>query len=306
MTNSAKGLKLALLAALISGVSIFINKFAVASLGNPLILPTIKNSLVGLLFVGLLLGTKKWQKVKSLNKNQGLRLLAVGIIGGSLPFYLFFTGLSQIPAVNAAIIQKSLVFWVALLAVPFLKEKLTKTQGLAVLLLFAGNLMVGGFRGLTFATGEVMVLGATLLWAVETIFVKKLLIDVDSDLVATARMGLGSLLLIATSIIVSPTDLVNVTRLTSTQWFWIALTSVTLFGYVNCWYKALHHESAVNVSATLVLATLLTNILSAILITHTWNFILTIQGLTIMAGILIISKLGRKTYQKELAVQRTE
>ena len=211
MPNHNKGIYLAFLTALISGFSIFINKFAVTSFENPAMLPTIKNSLVGLLLLAALIAsgqwTKNWARLKSLNKKQATQLLGIAIIGGSLPFYLFFIGLSQIPAVNAAVIQKSLVFWVALLAIPLLKEKVTKTQALAVLVLFAGNLIIGGFKGLAFSKGELMVLLATLLWATETILAKKVLRAVEADIVAFARMGLGSLTLVLFSLVTSPSDI---------------------------------------------------------------------------------------------------
>jgi len=294
MPNHNKGIYLAFLTALISGVSIFINKFAVTSFENPAMLPTIKNSLVGLLLLAALIAsgqwTKNWARLKSLNKKQATQLLGIAIIGGSLPFYLFFIGLSQIPAVNAAVIQKSLVFWVALLAIPLLKEKVTKTQALAVLVLFAGNLIIGGFKGLAFSKGELMVLLATLLWATETILAKKVLRAVEADIVAFARMGLGSLTLVLFSLVTSPSDIAKIGGLNSAQWFWIALTSVTLFAYVSSWYRALRIAPAITVTAVLVSSTLITNILSAIFITHAWNPVLTLQGTLIVAGLLLITR----------------
>lgn len=291
MPNRNRGLYLALGTALISGVSIFINKFAVASFGNPVMLPTIKNGLVGLLLLTTFAVTGQWRKIladiKALDKRQLFQLLGVAVIGGSLPFYLFFTGLSQIPAANAAIIHKSLVIWVAVLAIPLLKEKITKTQALAVLILFAGNLTIGGFKGLTFSKGEMMVLLATLLWSLETILAKKVLKSVSSNVVTIARMGLGSLVLIIFTLVTSPLDLAKTTALSTTQWFWITLTSFTLFAYVSTWYRALKLAPAITVSAVLVSSTLITNILSVIFITHTWNTLLNYQGLAVLIGSLL-------------------
>ncbi|MFA5776638.1 MAG: DMT family transporter [Patescibacteria group bacterium] len=297
MPNRNKGLYLALLTALISGISIFINKFAVASFENPIMLPTIKNSLVGFLLLSVCILSRSWQKtrseLRSLTKKQILQLVGVALVGGSVPFYLFFTGLSQIPAVNAAIIQKSLVIWVALLAIPLLKEKITKTQALAVLILFAGNLMVGGFKGLTLSKGEFMIFLATLSWAAETILVKKVLRSLSADVVTTARMGLGSMLLIFFSLITAPSDVLQVISLNSSQWFWITLTSVTLFAYVFTWFRALKLAPAITVSAVLVSSTLVTNVLSAIFITHTWNLILTQQGSLIIIGLLLLIRISK-------------
>jgi len=68
-------------------------------------------------------------------------LLLIGLVGGSIPFYLYFEGLSKISAINGAIIHKSLVIWVALLAIPFLKENMSKLQALAVFALFGSNFL---------------------------------------------------------------------------------------------------------------------------------------------------------------------
>lgn len=158
-----KGIYLALLTALISGISNFVNKIAVAAIKPPLVFTAEKNAIVGILIIGILIATWKWEKIKNLTRKQISYLVLIGIIGGSLPFYLFFTGLSLIPAINGALIHKTLVFWVALLAIPFLKEKISKLQILAVLLLFASNFVIGGFVSLQHSRGELFVLIATIL-----------------------------------------------------------------------------------------------------------------------------------------------
>ncbi|MDO8515048.1 MAG: DMT family transporter [bacterium] len=244
-------MKYAFLAAIISGFSIFLNKFAVGVFPQPLVFTALKNSLVGISIIALIIASGKWKQIKNLTKKDIFSLLAIGTIGGSIPFYLFFTGLSQIPAVNGAIIQKTLVIWVAILAVPILKEKLTLTNILAVGLLFAGNLAIGGFKNFSYSQGEIMVLGATLFWAMETIFIKK--INLDPDIVMAARMGFGSLVLLS----VTP-----ISTLSFNQYSWIGLTAILLFAYVFCWLRALKNAPAITVTSVLVLSTLITNLLS--------------------------------------------
>ncbi len=297
MINKDIGIKYAFLAAIVSGVSVFVNKFAVASLENPVLLPAVKNSLVGALLIGLVISSEKWRELRSLTKRQIAQLVVISAIGGFLPFYLFFMGLAQIPAINANLIHKTLVIWVAILAVPLLKEKVSKIAGLAVLLLFAGNLPLGGFKGFTYSAGEIMVFGATLLWALETVLVKKALAGVDPTLAAISRMGAGSLLLLASVAITNPASLGNIFSMSTNQWFWIILTTVFLFGYVNLWYRALKFAPAVSVSAVLVSATLITNILSAIFVTHTLSLQLVAQGLAIILGSALIFR--DSTKQKE-------
>lgn len=236
-------MKYAFLAAIISGFSIYINKFAVAAMPSPILFTALKNLLVGLVFLFLV---KKFVLSK--------KLILVSLLGGALPFYLFFTGLSQIPAVNGAILQKTLIIWVALLAIPLLKEKLTFTNLIAVGLLFFGNIFVGGFNGFKFSNGELMVLASAILWSAETVIIKK--INLEPNLVAVFRMLGGSLILLP----FAPVS--QIVNFSSSQWLWILATSAILFAYVSLWLRALKNLPAITVTSILVLSTLVTNLLS--------------------------------------------
>lgn len=290
----AKGIQLALVTAFISGVSIFVNKFAVSSVGQPLVFTALKNTLVGILILGILITTRKWKKISLLSKKDKIYLILIGIIGGSVPFYLFFTGISQISAINAAMIHKTLVIWVALLAIPLLKEKINKTQIFAIALLFLSNLVIGGFKGFAFSRGEISILIATILWAVETIIAKKVLSNVDPDIVVASRMGIGAIILVGVGLLTAPAAFANIFRLSLTQWSLILATTVLLFGYVMSWYRALKLASAITVTSVLVASTLVTNILSAVFVTHSWNINQTFQAILILVGLALFWFADRK------------
>ncbi len=281
------GIYLAIATAIISGFSNFINKIAVTSIKPPLLFTAEKNAFVAVLIIGFLIATLKWKKLKELKRKEVLYLLSIGVIGGAIPFYLFFTGLSQIPAINAVLINKTMFIWVAILALPFLKEKISKLQVLAVILIFAANFLIGGFTKLQFSTGELMVFAATLFWAAENILAKKILPKVDPDILVAARMGIGSLLLLGASAIVSPQALSKGLIMTQSQWLWMGITVVFLLGYVMTWYRALRLAPATVVSAILVSATLVTNILSAIFIMHVWTIDMVMQVMLTFIALLM-------------------
>ncbi|AHB40258.1 MAG: hypothetical protein ACD_22C00252G0002 [uncultured bacterium] len=290
MSNTTKGIYISLTTAVISGVSIFVNKFAVDTIKPALYFTSVKNVAVALLIIAIILATGEWKKIVTLTKKELKYLLLIGLIGGSLPFYLYFTGLSQTPAVNAAIIHKTLVFWVMLMAIPFLKEKVTKWQILGVLMLFAGNVFVGGFKGFKFSQGELMLLIATVLWAVENIIAKKVLTTVSPNIVAAFRMGLGSVVLMSATVLTIPQILQKSLSLNSGQFFFIGLTVLFLLAYTTTWYRALKNAPAVVVTSVLVSSTLITNVLSAVFVTHSWNAVLTVQAVLIVAGLVLFSK----------------
>jgi drug/metabolite transporter (DMT)-like permease len=257
---------LALSTAFISGVSLFVNKFAVTAAKDPILFTTLKNSLVAIFLVGIMIGLGRFREIRSLSGKQWLKLFVIGAVGGALPFALFFTGLAETTAVNGALIHKTLFLWVTLMAIPFLKEKMVWQQWTGVALIFLGNLFVGGFTGFKFNTGEMMILAATILWAIENIVAKKALNNISSVTVGAARMVIGSALLVLYISIFGKFG--PVFSLTSAQWGWTFLTGVLLAGYVLTWYSALKRAPATYVATLLVPATLVTNILSALFITH--------------------------------------
>ena len=137
------------------------------------------------------------QATRPSSRRRWLALLAVGVIGGSVPFVLFFEGLARAEATQAAFIQKTLVVWVALLAVPLLRERFRVPHALAIVLLLAGQAWLVGHAGtVVFGPGEAMILAATLLWSVEVVFVKHLLASLGPRTLAASRMGLGTALLV--------------------------------------------------------------------------------------------------------------
>lgn len=279
---------LALATAAISGTNNFLSKIAVTAVKDPIVYTTLKNIIVAGFLIGIILLFKKWREIAALTKEQALRLFAIGAIGGSIPFALFFTGLSQTSALNAGLIHKTLFVWVAVLAVPLLKERLSRMQWVGVGALFAANFIVGGFNGFQFNAGELMVLGATLLWAVENIVAKKTLKDISSVTVAGARMIVGSFFLFL--LVLWQGNIGMAANLTLMQWGWTLLTSVLLLGYVLCWYTALKYAPATYVAALLVPATLVTNALTAIFITHTLNGIqLTQIGFLLLGAALMVA-----------------
>ncbi|MEK7154146.1 MAG: DMT family transporter [Patescibacteria group bacterium] len=295
---------LALTTATISGTSNFLNKIAVTAVKDPIVFTTLKNAIVALFLVGVILGLKKWREIKSLNGGQFFKLLAIGIVGGSVPFALFFTGLTQTSAINASLIHKTLFIWVLLLGIPFLKERLTKWQWLGAAAIFGANLLVGGFKGFKYDAGELMILGATVLWAIENVVAKVALRDLSSSLVAGARMFIGSLILF--SFVVWRGGASAVYTLNFEQWGWTMLTSILLLGYVLTWYAALKRAPATYVATLLVPATLVTNILSAVFATHAFSGRQAFSMALFLIGAILVVLFARKTAEQTTATPSLE
>lgn len=283
--NFRQGIKLSLATAVFSGFAIFLNGFVVKAVGDALVFTTLKNLGVAVV-IGLVLAIKtsrgqvEWRSVR---RNDWLRLFAIGVIGGSLPFYLFFKGLTLAESAQAALIHKTLVFWVALAAAPVLKERLTTRQLGALALVFGSNLAIGGIGQFRWGAGETMILAATILWAIENVIAKIALKTVAADVVVGGRMILGSLLLLAATLVSGKMGLVA--NLTLAQWGLTLLTVMLLTGYVLTWYRALRLAPATLVATVLTLGAVVTNVLSAVFITHALSFEILAQTVLLSAGV---------------------
>lgn len=257
--NKNKGLLLVLGTALISGTVVFISKIGVTVI-NPYIFAGLKNIIVALVVVGWLLMLKDWQLLRSLNKKQWLLLLGVGLIGGSIPFLLYFKGLSLTTPVQAAFIHKTLFIYVAVLAVVFLKEKISRGFLIGGLLLLLGNILLLRIIPHQFGWGDFFILIATLFWASENVLSKYLLKELPSRIVIWGRMFFGSIFIILFWLMTGQAHLAA--SLNIQQIGWVLITSVFLFGYLATWYTGLKYLK-VSVAATiLLLASPITTLLS--------------------------------------------
>ena len=255
------GVALAVAAALISGLAIYLNAFAVKQLPDAAVYTTLKNGVAAIVLIAAVLGLGAAHDVRAIERRRWPAVLAVGVIGGSVPFILFFSGLAQASAPSAAFIQKTLFVWVGLLAVPFLGERLGIAPLLGIATLLVGQVLVLPPNGIVWGTGETLILAATLFWAVETILVKRVLSSIPSHVVAALRMTVGLVVLVL--YLALSGKLGVVVALGPAQWSWVLLTGVILAAYVGTWFAALKRASASVVTSVLVLGAVVTGLLSA-------------------------------------------
>lgn len=268
MSTRATGIALALATATISGFAVFLNGYAVKRFEDATAYTTAKNGVAAVLLILLAVpvltraGSEGAAAPRPRTRRHWLGLVAVGVIGGSVPFVLFFEGLSRASSTEAAFIHKTLVIWVALLAVPLLGERLSWAHWAAIALLIAGQAVLVGDAGtVTLGSGELMIFGATLLWSVEVVVVKRLLASLAAPTLAAARLGIGLVVLLGFVVLSGRWD--ELTGYGTEQWGWALLTGVILTGYVATWYAALARAQAVDVTAVLVLAAIVTALLNA-------------------------------------------
>lgn len=278
MTKEKTGLTLIFTTALISGFSIFINRFGVQGI-NPYIFTGLKNLIVGILIFSLILLFKQRKNLKKLTPKQWAQLLLIGLVGGSIPFLLFFKGLTLTIAAKAGFIHKTLFIYVSILAIIFLKEKVSKGLIFGFITLLIGNILFLKIRPQGLGQGDLLIFIATLFWAGEIVISKNILKIIPAQLVAFGRMFFGSMFIFIFLLITGQIQLVA--QLNYAQTGWILLTSVLLLGYVLTFYTGLKHVPVSLATAVLTLGAPITTLLTVIFLEKTliWQEIF---GITLM------------------------
>ena len=257
------GIALAMAVAVVSGVSVFVNGFAVKQLPDAAVYTTLKNGVAAILLIAVAVAVVPRGNIRALDRRAWSSMAVIGVIGGSVPFILFFSGLTIASAPSAAFIHKTLFVWVVLLAVPFLGERLGWFPILGLGVLLAGQFLAAPPTGVSWGTGETMILGATLLWAIEVVIARRLLVGaVPSPVVGAARLGIGLLVLIGYLALTGRFAIVA--ALTPTQWAWGLGTGILLAAYVGTWLAALRRAPASVVASVLVLGAPITAALTAL------------------------------------------
>ncbi len=261
------GVGVAVLTAMVSGVSIFVNGYGVRAkaFGNPSAYTTAKNLVAAVILIAILAAATASRSSGGWTRPRGTQWIGLGLIGvfgGGVAFILFFEGLARASSVHAAFIQKSLVVWVAIGAVIVLRERLSVAHLAAIALLVGGLIGVeGGLRGFRFGSGELMIAAATLLWSAEVIVAKRLLASVSSATLGVARMTIGIAVLITWTVMSGKAS--GLLHAGAVDWKWALATGALLAVYVTTWFAALARAQAVDVTAVLVLGAVITALLQA-------------------------------------------
>ncbi|MFN3301781.1 MAG: DMT family transporter, partial [Patescibacteria group bacterium] len=186
--------------------------------------------------------------------------ILIGLVGGGIPFLLFFKGLSLSTAATGSFIHKTMFLYVTILAFFFLKEKIDKKLIFAIFLLLFGNAFLLKLLPIKkLNVGDLLVFLAVLFWSVEQILAKKAVIHISPRLVAWGRMFFGLLIIIGFWLITNQFSLIFTLNLK--QILWVVLTSFLLFGYVLTWYSGIKYLPISTATCLLALGSPITTLL---------------------------------------------
>ena len=279
MDKGSFGVLLVLLTALESSVAIIVNRFFVLKV-DPVIFTAVRAILIGLTF---LIISKYMPKPKRAVKTKDLAVL--GLIGGGLAFLLFFTGLKLTTGGRAALIHKTLPLWAAIIGYYFLKEKITKNQKTAIGVALLGLLILQYDNLPTDVRwGDLLVLGATLLWAIENGLAKKFMnLGENNWRVTYGRMFFGSLFLFGVVLLQGKLGLLL--TLQPVQWIYILVSTLLLTWYVLTWYWSLKFINLSKAASFLLISPVISLALGVVFLSET------IYPMQIFGSVLILGAL---------------
>ncbi len=248
------GTLLVLLTAVISGISTFVNGFAVAGTNSDAFV-TVRNAAVALMLVPIVFTMTLASPSPSLRRSDWARLVTIGIIGGGIPFLLFFRGLELAAAAGGAItasfLYRTLFLMAATLGIVVLGERFHWRVAAAAALLLGGNLILLSLSSPIWTDGSLYVLAATALWAGEYTLSKRSMGRLSSGTVALGRMGFGTIFLVG--YLAATSQLASVAALSGSQWRWVAISALLLTGFVTTWYAGLRRTGLGVATSVLVL-----------------------------------------------------
>lgn len=123
------------------------------------------------LVIGIILVIQgRWHQVFSLSRRQYVQSFGMGLINPCLYYFVLFGAFDRLPAQEAQPLNYTWALVLAYLSVPFLGQRLRKTDILAGLVCYAGVVVIatrGAVTSLSFSDplGVSLAIGSTVIWA---------------------------------------------------------------------------------------------------------------------------------------------
>jgi drug/metabolite transporter (DMT)-like permease len=246
--------------AVISGFAIYINSLGVSFFKDSTLYTTLKNAVVGVaLLLPLVFLASRRAEWKRLTGRQWAYLLLLAVVGGSVPYALFFRGLQLSTPVASSLLNHAQFLLVAVLALFFLRERHSVLVWLALATLLVGTVWGVNVTHAKWSLGDTLVALSTVLFAAGVILAKYLLRELSTLTVMTAKMSIGSLFLLI--YLAATGRLGAIGTLSGRQWSFVVVTGLILLAFTVTAFLALRFASATVATAIPAASPLITTAL---------------------------------------------
>ncbi len=289
MNKENLGTLFAIATALVSGLAFVANKFFLVSL-DPTLFTTLRTFFVGIGFF-LISFFKNKLSFKNFNKVSWKILISIGFVAG-FAFLTFFNGLNLTTAGRAAFLHKLLPLFITVLAFTFLKEKIKRIQVYAMIVMITGAYFISSSAiSFDIIIGDLLVIIATVLFAIENIISKYVMIKKESNFVVSfCRMFFASVVLF--SIVLITEKFNQLLLITYEQVFYIGISVSLLFLYVFFWYYSIRLIKVSKASTLLLLSPPISLFLSYLFLEETILPLQIIGSILILVGAFTVSRIN--------------
>ena len=244
-----------------------------------------------ILLIFLIMFPKKFSK---LQKKDIIPIFILGFFGVIVYHLGLNYGELYVSPGAASLIIATIPIQILILATIFLKEKITYTKLLGIILALLGVLIISiwGTKDVTleikYITAAIAIFIAAMVGAFYTILGKKLLARYSGFSLTVYAMLLGSLGLLPLTI--NGSLISEVSSLSLKGWFAIMFLGIfsTVIGYV-IWYIALEKKTASEISIYLYLIPVLSTIISYFLLYEEITAMFILGGILVISGLVIVN-----------------
>jgi len=244
-----------------------------------------------MVLITLLTGSNRGEKFRFKEDFVSFSILA--LTGVTLLYMFQFYSLRYTTASTGSILINTTVIFMAILSAAFLKEKLNASKIAGILVAFFGLfIIVSNLRLDIFnlnpqeLLGDGLMIASAIIWAIYSIYSKKILQSHSPIIATTIVFGLGALYL-------APFTLVEFPSLTVMRVTWLGCISIlylalvcSSFAYV-AWNRALSKVETVKAGMFLYLIPIITTILSHFFLGEEIGIATVVGGAFILIGVYL-------------------
>jgi drug/metabolite transporter (DMT)-like permease len=272
---------------LIAGGTFPIAKIAVSSI-EPFTLALLRFGIASVAMVLIIVATGRVRKIE---RGDWLRFIMIGLLAVPLNQLLFLYGLKFTTAGRSALYYGATPIFVFLMAILYLKEKVTPLKIIGIGASFAGVTVIlqGGRMDEGVLFGDLLVILAVIAWAAYTVLGKNLLPKYGSLTVTAYALIIGTLAYLPIGIV--PAIRFDYSQVPNVAWLsllYIALmTSVVAY---SIWYWALARMEASKLAIFQNLQPVFAAILSMIVVSETFGLDFYLGGVLVIGGVLLTQR----------------
>jgi drug/metabolite transporter (DMT)-like permease len=280
--NPRLGYGFAALNAVVSGFAIFINSYGVKTFHDSTLYTTLKNGVTGVILLALFFAlASQRERLRTITPRQWGLLVLLAVLWGSLSYAIDFRGIQLSTPATSALANHMQFLLVAGLAAVFLGERFGGVVWTGLLILLVGLTLGLNLHAVHGGPGLLYSLSSTVVFAAGIILARYLLRELSALTVMTAKMAIGSAMLLG--YVASTGSLRSVTHLNGTQWAFVLATGLILTAFTATAVLALKYASATVATATPTASPIITTALVAV---STQSFSLAPVAL---AGLIVIA-----------------